>query len=220
LIIELFNTRSATITGSIDIIEYHGNSGVKILPVGIIFAKIFMPTTNTTTALAAPNLPIALDAVKNIIELSNGKAINAIRVATIGSKLNRKCSPFENGRANIYTYHVVVNHKAANAGIIIALINLCFNGGTCTIILVIPKTTPTALISIPVINVKCGGLSNPSTPNVSCHRKSDGPATREIADPIINNLKDVKKDLVSRFLFLIKKAPPNPAVMVNNPIPV
>src|SRR5918995_4424159 len=153
LIIELFNTRSATITGSIDIIEYHGNSGVKILPVGMIFAKIFMPTTNTTTALAAPNFPIALDAVKNIVELSNGKAINAIRVATIGSKLNWKCSPFENGRANIYTYHVVVNHKAANAGIIANLINLCLEPmGKCTITLANPRTTAIEFISIPVIS--------------------------------------------------------------------
>ena len=74
-----------------------------------------------------------------------------------------------------------------------------------TIILVIPITTPTALISIPVINAKCGGLSNPSTPNVSCHRKSVGPATREIAYSIINNLKDVEKDFVPRSLFLINK---------------
>jgi hypothetical protein len=219
LIVELFNIRSASITGSIEITEYHGNTGVKILPVGMIFAKIFMITTSTTIALAAPNLPSALDAVKNIIELSKGKEIIAIRVATFGFRLNRKCSPSENGRANIYTYHVVVNHKAANAGIIIALINLCLNGGICDIILVIPVTAPTAFMSIPVINIKCGGLSNPSIPNVSCQRKSDGPATTEIADPIIINLKDEKKDFVLRSLFLIK-VPANTALIVNKPTPV
>ena len=93
-----------------------------------------------------------------------------------------------------YTHtHVVVNHNAANAGIIASLINLCFveSTGMCTTILASPTTTATEFINIPVINAKCGGLSNPSTPNVSCHRKSDGPATTDIAVPIIRSLNAV-----------------------------
>ena len=57
-------------------------------------------------------------AARNMIELSNGKDMVATNTAIVGFGLNWKFSPFENGRENIYAYHVAVNHNAANAGII------------------------------------------------------------------------------------------------------
>ena len=84
----------------------------------------------------------------------------------------------------------------------------------CTVILASPTATATAFMSIPVINAKCEGLSNPSTPKVSCQRKSDGPATKETADPIMSSLNAVTKDFFLSSLFLNNKTPLNPAVLL------
>ena len=114
-----------------------------------------------------------------------------------------------------------MNHNAANAGIIAALINLCREGEVIrTPILARPKTVPTEFISIPVINAKCGGLNSPSTPKVSCQRKSDGPATKEIVDPIIRSFNEVATVLSLREVFLINKITLAPAATVNKPTPV
>jgi hypothetical protein len=43
---------------------------------------------------------------------------------------------------------------------------------------------------MPVINIRCVGLRNPSTPNTSCQIKSLGPEVIDNADPIISNLKE------------------------------
>ena len=68
--------------------RYQGSEEIIIPSVGTMFAKTLTPTTNTATALAAPNLPIVLEAVRNMIELSSGKAVIAIIVAILEFKLN------------------------------------------------------------------------------------------------------------------------------------
>jgi hypothetical protein len=69
-------------------------------------------------------------------------------------------------------------------------------------------TVPIELTSIPVINNKCVGLRNPSTPNTSCHIKSLGPEIIDNADPIIRNLKERERGSfrISQFLINIQAA--------------
>ena len=179
--------------------------------VGITLAKLLSPIINTATEVAPPGHPMALDAVKNTMELRNGKEIVAINAATLGFGLNLKSSPFEKGRENIYTYHIIVNHNAANAGIIASLTIFSLEGvkPICRI-LASPRTTAIEFISIPVINAKCGGLSKPSTPKASCQRKSDGPAANDTIDPIIRSLNPVANDILLISLFLISTNPPIP----------
>ena len=47
-----------------------------------------MPTTKAETIVPAPNLPILLDAVRNMIELSRGNVTIAINEAMVGFRLN------------------------------------------------------------------------------------------------------------------------------------
>ena len=55
--------------------------------------------------------------------------------------------------------------------------------------------TAKVLINIPVINIRCVGLRNPSTPKVWCQIKSLGPDIIDIIDPIMSNLNDRVKPL-------------------------
>ena len=52
-----------------------------------------------------------------------------------------------------------------------------------------PIATAEVLINIPVINIRCVGLRNPSIPKVSCQMKSLGPDMIDNTDPIMSNLK-------------------------------
>src|ERR671932_1347356 len=120
-----------------------------------MFANEFITSNNAVTAVAAPNLPIVLDAVTKTIEPIVGKAMIAIMDSRIGLRLKLKCWPFESGNANIYTYHIIVSHIAANAGIIATLINLLsLVVGMCTIILASPNTIAIEFISMPVTKVR------------------------------------------------------------------
>ena len=51
------------------------------------------------------------DENRNIIELMRGRKILAIKVALQVSKLKLKKSDSENGKTNINTYHIEVNHN-------------------------------------------------------------------------------------------------------------
>lgn len=72
----------------IAIIRYQGRNEIIDWTVGIMLAKLLSPTIKIATANAPPSFPMALDAVKNTIELSSGKDIVAINAATVGFGLN------------------------------------------------------------------------------------------------------------------------------------
>ena len=99
------------IAGKMAIIRYQGRNEIIDWSAGIKLAKQLIATTKIATAVAPPNFPIELDAVKNTMELISGNNIVAIIAARIGFGLNWKFSPFEKGSENIYTYHIIVNHK-------------------------------------------------------------------------------------------------------------
>ena len=143
------------IAGKMAIIRYQGRNEIIDWSAGIKLAKLLIATTKIATAVAPPNFPIELDAVKNTMELISGNNIVAIIAARIGFGLNWKFSPFEKGSENIYTYHIIVNHNAANAGTIASRTILSLEGVKGVYrILANPTATAIEFISIPVINAK------------------------------------------------------------------
>ena len=137
------------------IIVYQGRSKIIDSSTGIKLAKLLSATTKTSNAVAPPNHPIAEEAVKKTIELRSGNNAVDIKVASIGSGLSCKFSTLENGSENIYTYHIIVNHNAANAGIMASRTVFSLLGVKSVYRnLTNPTTTAVELISIPVINAK------------------------------------------------------------------
>jgi hypothetical protein len=93
------------------------------------------------------------DEHRNIIELTSGRKILAIRVALYVFKLKLKNSDSENGKTNIKTYHIDVNHNEERQGIRKSFPNIF----QCEILFITPYNpmkTATELISIPVAKVK------------------------------------------------------------------
>jgi hypothetical protein len=76
-----------------------------------------------------------------------------------------KNSESENGKMNIYTYHIDVNHNEDRQGIRKNLPN-DFQRGILFITPYNPIKTATELISIPVVKVICVGLRRPSKPKI------------------------------------------------------
>ncbi|HJU59414.1 MAG TPA: hypothetical protein VJ583_06670, partial [Nitrososphaeraceae archaeon] len=97
--------------------KYHKMVGNKMPSVGMILANKLIIITNPPMAVTAPNLLIVLEAIKKIIDPNKGKNKVAIIDAKYGSELKLNLSPFEKGREKKYTYQIIVNHNAANAGI-------------------------------------------------------------------------------------------------------
>ena len=91
---------------------------------------------------------------KNIIELTSGRKILAIRVAPYIFKLKLKNSDSEHGKTNIKTYQIDVNHKEEREGIRKNLPK--FFQREILLFFITPYSpmkTATELISIPVVKV-------------------------------------------------------------------
>src|ERR687894_1102640 len=93
-----------------------GRNAPKDWYAGAMFASTFILITTPATALAAPSLPIVLAEIRNIIALTNGRAIVAITTAATGLGLKLKCSPLESGSTNMKIYQMHENHSEAKAG--------------------------------------------------------------------------------------------------------
>jgi hypothetical protein len=54
----------------------------------------------------------------------------------------------------------------------------------------IPIRAPILPANIPIVKIRCGGLSKPSKPKAECQKKSSGPANISIETPVITNFID------------------------------
>lgn len=89
----------------------------------------------------------------------------AIKVAAYVFKLKLKNSDSENGKTNIKTYQIDVNHNEERQGIRKSLPR----DFQCEILFIMPYNpmkTAMELISIPVAKVICVGLRRPSNPKI------------------------------------------------------
>jgi hypothetical protein len=134
--------------------RYQGIRGESKLPVGRIVEKVFTNTNKETVINAYPKTLLnTFDEHRNIIELTSGRKILAIRVALYVFKLKLKNSDSENGKTNIKTYHIDVNHTEERQGIRKSLPKFF----QCEILFITPYNpmkTATELINIPVAKVK------------------------------------------------------------------
>jgi hypothetical protein len=89
----------------------------------------------------------------------------AIKVAAYVFKLKLKNSDSENGKMNIKTYQIDVNHNEERQGIRKSL-PTDFQYEMLFIMPYNPMKAATELISIPVAKVICVGLKRPSNPKI------------------------------------------------------
>jgi hypothetical protein len=129
---------------------------------------------------ATPNLWFAkIDEPIRIDEMRNGYAADAKNAAKIGCGLKSKNAVSENGRENEYIMPVRASQTGKSETITKNLDKL----DSCKNTLVFRKA-PMLVSTIPVINTRCGGLSNPSNPKFECHTKSTGPAVKRSMIPM------------------------------------
>jgi hypothetical protein len=89
----------------------------------------------------------------------------------------------------------------------------------------VPINAPIIEINIPLINIRCGGLSSPSNPKFVCHQLSNWPENTSTRHPNAISfsgfgiLRYIEKRLVNEALRLIETSIPTTVAIKDKPTP-